>query len=79
MLADGGISTQEQEYDPTPIINHVRQLVSIWRSPESAWNVTPETARLLRHWRTYDFPAFARFCQIEAVETIIWLHEVAPA
>ncbi len=80
MLPKDGISTQEQEYDPTPIINHVRQLVSIWRSlPESAWNVTPETSRLLRHWRTYDFPGLRPFfCQIEAVETIIWLHEVAP-
>ena len=35
--------------------------------------MTPENARLLQHWRTQPF-----FCQVEAVETTIWLTEVAP-
>ena len=41
--------------------------------------MTPETARLLQHWRHHQF-RIARpfFCQIEAVETAIWLTEVAP-
>ena len=43
------------------------------------WQVTPETARLLQHWRSYPFQDIRPFfCQIEAVETAIWLTEVAP-
>jgi type III restriction enzyme len=40
--------------------------------------VTPETARLLQHWRHHQFENLRPFfCQIEAVETAIWLAEVA--
>ncbi len=43
------------------------------------WGVTPETARLLQHWRHHEFTGVRPFfCQIEAVETVIWLTEVAP-
>ncbi|MBA4393087.1 MAG: restriction endonuclease, partial [Desulfobacca sp.] len=76
-----GLSTQEQQYDPTPIINELRQHVDQWRNfPNSKdWQVTPETARLLQHWRHYRFNSIRPFfCQIEAVETTIWLTEVAP-
>ncbi len=42
------------------------------------WQVTPETARLLQHWRHHHFENFRPFfCNIEAVETAIWLAEVA--
>jgi type III restriction enzyme len=49
-----GLPTQEQEYDPTPLINQVRDRVAVWRRlPQpTQWGVTPETARLLQHWRT---------------------------
>ncbi|MDC0066862.1 DEAD/DEAH box helicase family protein [Verrucomicrobia bacterium] len=69
-----------QEYDPTSIVNQVRSQVDKWRKlSESQWGVTPATARLLRHWRTHDFSTIKPFfCQIEAVETAIWLAEVAP-
>jgi type III restriction enzyme len=41
--------------------------------------VSPETARLLQHWRHHPFQSQKPFfCQVEAVETIIWLTEVAP-
>ena len=76
-----GISTAAQEYDPTSIINEVRGAVDTWRSlPNPAqWQVTPETARLLRHWRHHPFNSIRPFfCQVEAVETAIWLTEVAP-
>ena len=76
-----GLSTQEQEYDPTPIINEVRGHVDRWRAwpNPSEWQVTPETARLLQHWRHHKFSSFRPFfCQVEAVETFIWLTEVAP-
>lgn len=69
-----------QEYNPTEIINGVRSAVESWRDlPESQWNVTPTTVRLLRHWRTHEFANQTPFyCQLEAVETVIWLTEVAP-
>ena len=76
-----GVSTAKQEYDPTPIINELRHRVDQWRgiSNPSAWGVTPETARLLQHWRHHEFTGVCPFfCQIEAVETVIWLTEVAP-
>ena len=74
------LSTEEQEYNPTPIINEVRGHIDTWRKlPPSQWLVTPETARLLTHWRTHEFQGIRPFfCQIEAVETAIWLTEVAP-
>jgi type III restriction enzyme len=54
--------------------------VDIWRAlPQPQWAVTPETARLLNHWRHHDFSGVRPFfCQVEAVETAIWLTEVAP-
>ena len=76
-----GLSTDEQQYDPTPMINALRRHVDRWRNiPNPAdWRVTPETARLLQHWRHHRFSGIRPFfCQIEAVETVIWLTEVAP-
>ncbi|MCA0199878.1 MAG: DEAD/DEAH box helicase family protein [Proteobacteria bacterium] len=76
-----GLSTAKQQYDTTSVINEVRQAVDSWRSlpNPNQWQVTPETARLLHHWRHHDFAGVRPFfCQIEAVETAIWLTEVAP-
>ena len=76
-----GLSTQEQQYDHQAVINAVRQEVDKWRAlPNPAdWRVTPETARLLQHWRHHEFNDVRPFfCQIEAIETAIWLTEVAP-
>ena len=75
-----GLSSGNQQYDPTSTINALRKHVDRWRElPESDWRVTPETARLLRHWRHHTFSDIRPFfCQLEAVETVIWLTEVAP-
>src|SRR5438105_3092783 len=76
-----GLSTEKQQYDPISIINELRQRVDQWRSLPNAnnWQVTPETVRLLQHWRHHSFgTARPFFCQLEAVETTIWLAEVAP-
>ena len=76
-----GLSTNKQQYDPTPIINEVRKNLEFWRSIPNPnhWNVTPETSRLLQHWRHHKFNDIRPFfCQVEAVETAIWLTEVAP-
>lgn len=77
---DKGISSEQQQYEHAAIINGVREQVDRWRQlPESQWKVTPETARLLNHWRHHEFSHLRPFfCQIEAAETAIWLTEVAP-
>ncbi len=76
-----GLTTEHQAYGTSPLLNKLRGEVDEWRrlpSP-SDWLVTPETARLLQHWRDYDFQnARPFFCQVEAVEVAIWLSEVAP-
>src|SRR5665213_17408 len=76
-----GLSTKEQQYDPASFINDVRGYVDAWRSlpNPNQWQVTPETVRLLEHWRHHPFSGIRPFfCQLEAVETAIWLIEVAP-
>lgn len=64
------------------IINEIRQHVTSWRNLKNPadWGVTPITQRLLQHWRSADSFTGPRpfFCQVEAVETAIWLTEVAP-
>ncbi|GAB4371085.1 MAG: DEAD/DEAH box helicase family protein [Calditrichia bacterium] len=62
-----------------PLVNQIRPRVKAWR--EAGYpGVTSITKRLLEHWR--DPEEFDRrrffFCQLEAVETLIWLTE-APA
>ncbi|QIB65162.1 BPTD_3080 family restriction endonuclease [Kineobactrum salinum] len=75
-LGDGG-----QKYDPISIINELRSHVDQWRvlPNERDWLVTPDTARLLKHWRHHEFNGIRPFfCQVEAAEVAIWLIEVAP-
>lgn len=77
-----GLSTEKQQYDPTSaVINELRYHVDQWRGFQNPndWKVTPDTQRLLQHWRNHKFSDIRPFfCQIEAVETAIWLTEVAP-
>jgi len=76
-----GLSSEKQQYDTTSAINEVRSYVDTWRAlpNPSQWQVTPETARLLQHWRKSEGRSIRQFfCQVEAVETAIWLTEVAP-
>ena len=76
-----GLSNESQRYDHTATIISVREEVDRWRALPNPndWRVTPETARLLQHWRNHAFTGIKPFfCQIEAVETAIWLTEVAP-
>ncbi len=85
MVFDPDAQTLEagrQQYDLTELISGIRQRVDRWRElPDpGTWRVTPETARLLTHWRSHRFGDIRPFfCQVEAVETAIWLTEVAPA
>ncbi len=77
---ESGLTNEEQEYNPKPIINEIRGHVATWRvlPSDRDWGVTPATAKLLHHWRRTEVEGLRPFfCQIEAVETIIWLTEVA--
>jgi type III restriction enzyme len=76
-----GLEGDNEKYETTSWVNRVRTELETWRAlPNPAdWKVTPETARLLQHWRHHQFNSYRPFfCQIEAVEAAIWLTEVAP-
>ena len=78
---DEDISSERDRYANATIINALREQVDHWRKipNPSNWKVTPETQRLLKHWREYQFSGIRPFfCQLEAAETAIWLTEVAP-
>lgn len=76
------IDTREntRRFVPLPMVDDVRQRVRQWR--DASWPGTTELTRdLLRHW--WDADGASRreyrfyFCQIEAVETLIWWVEGA--
>ena len=62
-----------------PLVNSIRPRVKAWRDAGYP-GVTGITKRLLKHWNDPEEFETRRFffCQIEAVETLIWLSE-APA
>lgn len=69
-----------QAYDVAGLVDEIRQHMASWRAiPNPAdWGVSPSTQRLLAHWRNPPEEALRPFfCQVEAVETVIWLTEVA--
>jgi len=57
-------------------INRVRERVKMWRQG-GYMGVTKTTARLLEYWNNPDRDKKLFFCQIEAVETLIYITEVA--
>ena len=62
-----------------PLVNQIRPRVAAWR--EAGYpGVSSITKRLLEHWRNPESRADRRFffCQLEAIETLIWFAE-APA
>lgn len=64
------------EFVGIELVNKIRQRVGSWR--ESGYpGVTGTTKRLLEHWRDPDEKGGHRFffCQLEAIETLIWLTE----
>src|SRR6267378_2649742 len=58
------------------LVNRIREKVGTWRKGGHA-GVTPTTARLLDYWTAPDRDRKLFFCQIEALETAIYLNEVA--
>ncbi|MXZ28663.1 restriction endonuclease [Candidatus Poribacteria bacterium] len=75
------LEAEGQQYELAETMNGIRHQVDAWRQEldPNRWKVTPETALLLQHWRSHRFSGIRPFfCQVEAVETAIWLTEVAP-
>lgn len=68
----------EEERDDLPLVNALRDDVRHWRKAnyESA---TPVTKQLLAHWRRSDRSRRLFFCQLEAVETIVYINEILAA
>lgn len=65
----------EEERDDLPLVNALREDVKRWR--DSGWeNASETTKKLLRHWWREDRGRRLFFCQVEAVETIIYLREI---
>ena len=62
-----------------PLVNQIRPRIEMWRAAGYP-GVSSITNRLLEHWRDPEEFEARRFffCQLEAVETLIWLTE-APA
>ncbi len=60
-----------------PLVNQIRPRVKAWRAAGYP-GVTTITKRLLEHWHDPERDQRIFFCQLEAVETLIWLVE-APA
>ncbi len=58
-------------------INRIRERVAIWRKGGYV-GITKTTARLLEYWKRESRERRLFFCQIEALETAIWITEVAP-
>src|SRR5215217_3268427 len=58
-------------------INHIRERVEIWRKGGYV-GITKTTSRLLDYWKREERERRLFFCQIEALETAIWITEVAP-
>jgi len=65
----------EEERDDLPLVNALRDDVRRWRN--AGWeNASETTKKLLRHWWREDRFRRMFFCQLEAVETIIYLREI---
>lgn len=62
---------------PIPLVNRIRERVKAWREADTPYlGASSVTRRLLEHWRDGNARDHAfYFCQLEAIETLIWLTE----
>src|SRR5437588_5284555 len=69
------------EFVELPLVNQIRPRVKAWRDADYP-GATGITKRLLNHWRDTDQRESSRrffFCQLEAIETLMWLAEAPEA
>src|ERR1017187_7762629 len=65
------------EFVELPLVNQIRPRVKAWREADYP-GATGITKRLLKHWRDLEQREPSRrffFCQLEAIETLMWLTE----
>ena len=72
------IRNNTRRSEPLERVNEIRGRIAAWRAADYP-GATAVTRRLLEHWndrtaRLYPF----YFCQIEAIETLIWWVEGSP-
>lgn len=66
----------QDRIEENKLVNQIRARVALWR--EGGYiGVTPTTSRLLAYWTDPDREKKLFFCQIEALETAIYITEVA--
>ena len=66
----------QDRIEENKLVNQIRTRVTLWR--EGGYiGVTPTTRRLLAYWTDPDRERKLFFCQIEALETAVYLTEVA--
>ena len=66
----------QDRIEENKLVNQIRARVALWREGGHI-GVTPTTSRLLAYWTDPDREKKLFFCQIEALETAIYLTEVA--
>jgi len=69
------------EFIEIPLVNKIRPRVKEWKG-KGYPNITGITRKLLEYWHKVSGPAEGQhlfWCQLEAVETAIWLSEASPA
>lgn len=66
------------EFIPLKEVNQIRERVDKWRDAGYP-GITTITKELLEHWKNPDREQRLFFCQIEAIETLIWLVEAPPS
>ncbi|TVQ53257.1 MAG: type III restriction endonuclease subunit R, partial [Phycisphaerales bacterium] len=78
--AKGGGTEDPGVFVPIELVNEIRPRVDAWREGGYA-GVTAATRALLEHWHDPERvpPQKFFFCQLEAIETLIWLTEASAA
>jgi type III restriction enzyme len=71
-----GIGPDRFEREETRLVNELREEVGRWRRAGHE-GVTPTTRFLLNYWTNPDRERKLFFCQIEAIETAVFITEVA--
>jgi type III restriction enzyme len=66
----------QDRFEANTLVNRVRERIDQWRTG-GYLGVTPTTLQLLKYWSDPDREKKLFFCQVEALETAIYLSEVA--
>lgn len=81
---NGSQSELSEQYPPHSRINLIRDAVSSWRAGDPSNGVQPYegasimTRRLLQFWSSDSPEPQPFFCQVEALETLVWFLEAGP-